>query len=73
VTPPNRIPVLFAGHSVMVHPDLNEGAYAVDGLLRRSHLSIRGSLNSAALRAILEGGAGCKLLDLRDDRAGQLP
>lgn len=43
VTPPNIIPILFADHSAIVQPDRIEGAKAVEGLLRFSHLIVRGS------------------------------
>lgn len=33
----------FAAQRAMVAPDLSGGAYAVEGRLRRSHFTIRGS------------------------------
>lgn len=43
VTPPNSIPIPFVAQSAIVTPDLSAGAYTVDGRLRRSHFTIRGS------------------------------
>jgi hypothetical protein len=45
---PNKTPIFFAAHRAMVLPDLNDGANAVLGRLRRSHFADNG-LNAVAV------------------------
>jgi hypothetical protein len=44
VTPPNRIPVLLAAHDAILQPERSDGANAVDGRFRLSHLIFKGTL-----------------------------
>lgn len=60
VTPPNITPSPRALHKAIVHPLRKDGANAVEGRLRFSHLTVKGSLPLAAFdeTAFLLAGAG---------------
>lgn len=46
--------MVFADHRAIVHPDRKDGAYAVEGLFRFSHLSTNGSAEDLPVVGVSE-------------------